>query len=394
MAWGLSEKGFNRPNQADLKEEIDQKQKELFGEDVNLSYKSPNGIISGLLSWILAKVWELAEKVYHSGHPSEAEDKNLDYLTSYFLTSRNPELYAEGNVEFTGTPNYTVVAGTRFETETGVDYALKEDVLLNSSGIGTGSVVSLTAGLIGNTLPGTITVQSEPSASIETVINSEAITGGREKETDIELRKRLLDTNGIKGYSTPNSIVSAVQNVLGVRAANIHNNNTNVTVNGTPPNSYQVYVLGGNGQEIAEAIFDKGPAGIEPYGTSSFQVVDMSGVSHKVSYTPANTVNVYAGVDLTTDNTFQSTSITEVKDTIVRFIGGTVSDGSIYTGLNMGEKVIVQQLSFEVMQIQGVKDVVIKIGKTSGTLVSSNIAIAANEVVQTNATNIAVTVTV
>ncbi|MEK5360737.1 hypothetical protein MHB45_09515 [Peribacillus sp. FSL K6-5616] len=86
MAWGLSEKGFNRPNQADLKEEIDQKQKELFGEDVNLSYKSPNGIISGLLSWILAKVWELAEKVYHSGHPSEAEDKNLDYLTSYFLT--------------------------------------------------------------------------------------------------------------------------------------------------------------------------------------------------------------------------------------------------------------------------------------------------------------------
>ncbi|MFE3976699.1 MULTISPECIES: baseplate J/gp47 family protein [unclassified Peribacillus] len=335
MAWGLSEKGFNRPNQADLKEEIDQKQKELFGEDVNLSYKSPNGIISGLLSWILAKVWELAEKVYHSGHPSEAVDKNLDYLTSYFLTSRNPELYAEGTVDFTGTPNYTVVGGTRFETETGVDYALKEDALLNSSGIGTGSVVSLTAGLIGNTLPGTITVQSEPSSNIETVINSEAITGGREKETDIELRKRLLETNGIKGYATPNSIVSAVQNVLGVRAANIHNNNTNVTVNGTPPNSYQVYVLGGNGQEIAEAIFDKGPAGIEPYGTSSFQVLDMSGVSHKVSYTPANTVNVFASVNLTTDNTFQSSNITEVKDTIVRFIGGTVGDGSIYTGLNI-----------------------------------------------------------
>ncbi|MGE7880159.1 baseplate J/gp47 family protein [Peribacillus muralis] len=394
MAWGLSEKGFNRPNQADLKEEIDQRQKELFGEDVNLSYKSPNGIISGLLSWVLAKVWELGEAIYHSGHPSEATDKNLDYLTPYFLTSRNPELSAEGLVDIVGVPNFVVVAGTRYEKDSGIEYAVKEDVTLNSTGNGTAEVVCLSPGIIGNALPGEITIQSEPNASVESVTNSQVITGGREKETDVELRKRLLDTNGIKGYATPNSIVSAVQNVLGVRAANIHNNNTNATVNGTPPNSYQVYVLGGNGQEIAEAIFEKGPAGIEPYGTSSFQVKDISGISHKVSYTPANTVNIFASVDLTTDNTFQSSSITEVKDTIVRYIGGTASNGSVYTGLNMGDKVVIQQLSFEVMQIQGVKDVVIKIGKTAGSLALSNINIATNEVAQTKAANISVTVTV
>lgn len=395
MAWGLSDKGFNRPNQADLKEEIDQKQKELFGDDVNLSYKSPNGLISGLLSWVLAKVWELGEKIYISGHPSKAEGVNLDALTPYFLTSRNPELHAEGQVEITGTPSFVVVAGTRYETETGIEFAVKEDVTLNSSGAGVAEVVALTPGVVGNVLAGEITIQSEPNADVTSVTNSQPITGGREKETDVELRKRLLeDTSGIKGYATPNSLISAVRNVLGVRAVNIHNNNTNATVNTTPPNSYQVYVLGGDGQEIAEAIFDKGPAGIEPFGTTSFQVLDISGISHKVSYTPANTVNIFASVDLTTDNTFQTSSITEVKDAIVRFIGGTTSNGSIYAGLNMGDKVIVQQLSYEVMQIQGVKDVVIKIGKTSGTLAASNITIATNEVAQTKATDITVTVTV
>lgn len=394
MAWGLSDKGFNRPNQADLKEEIDQKQKELFGDDVNLSYKSPNGLISGLLSWVLAKVWELGEKVYLSGHPSKAEGANLDSLTPYFLTSRNPELSAETQVEITGTPNFVVVAGTRYETESGIEFAVKEDVTLDSTGNGIADVVALTPGVVGNVLAGEITVQSEPNADVTSVTNSQPATGGREKETDVELRKRLLDTNGIKGFATPNSLISAVQNVLGVRAANIHNNNTNATVNGTPPNSYQVYVLGGDGQEIAEAIFEKGPAGIEPFGTTSFQVLDISGVSHKVSYTPANTVNIFASVDLTTDNTFQTSSITEVKDTIVRFIGGTTSDGSIYAGLNMGDKVIVQQLSYEVMQIQGVRDVAIKIGKTAGTLAASNITIATNEVAQTKAADITVTVTV
>lgn len=393
MAWGLSKDGFNRPNQADIKADLDTRQRELFGDDVNLSAKSPNGIINGLLSWFFAKLYELAERVYHSGHVSQAEGVQLDYKAAEFNTARKPQQHAEVILTFTGTPNATILSGTRFETASGIDFALKTNLVLDSSGNGSGEAVSLTPGVIGNSaLENTITVQSEPSASIATVNNLAAANGGRDEETDQELRNRLLNSNASNGYGNPNSIVSSILELTGVRAANISVNNTNAVVSGQPAKSFQVYALGGNGQEIAEAIFEKGSAGIQPYGTSNFNVMDISGNTHVIGYTPATEVSILANVTLTVDNTFPSDGVAQVKDAIVSIIGGTSSNGTIITGLNMGDDVIFSKISAAVSMIQGVLDAFVQIRKSGGTLGTSNIAIAANEVAQTKAADIVVTV--
>lgn len=390
MAWGLGKSGFVRPNQAQLKEAIDQRQRELFGEDVNLSPKSPNGILSGVLSWVTSIAWQTLEKVYRNGHVSEAEGVSLDYKTIEFNTSRNPEQHAEAPVAFTGTPNYTVLAGTRYETPNGVDYAIKENVTFDGAGNGVGEVVSLSPGIIGNTAAGTITVQSEPNVDVFTVTNTAAATGGREEETDDELRNRLLQLGASNGSGTPNAIIADVLAVPGVRAANITVNNKDVEVNGQPPHSNHVFALGGEGQAIADALF-KNYVGNQFYGSDSYQVTDIGGNTHTIAYTPATAVEIYVSVTLSTDNTFPTNGVTLVKDTIVRLIGGAASDGTVYTGLNMGDDVTYSRILAVIMGVQGVTDATITIGTTADPTGTSNIAIDTNEVAQINFENVVVT---
>lgn len=391
MAWGLSETGFNRPNQADLKEEVDQYFKESFGDDVNLSSKSPDGILSALISYLAAKQYELAEDVYHSGHPSEAEGVQLDYLTGFFNTSRNPEQYAEDVVEIEGTPNFTIDAGTRYETEAGVEFAIKTDLTLDSLGKGTVEVVALTPGITGNVDPGTITVQSEPSADVFNVTNINGATGGRDKETDEELRARLIDSSSNIGSGTVSAILSSVLNVKNVRSANIIINNSDSPMNGQPPHSNQVFALGGNGQEIADTLMNHF-TGIQFYGTNTFIVKDIAGNPHTIGYTPATAVNIYTDITVTTDNTFENSGINQIKDAVVKAIGGTAADGTIYAGLSMGDDVIYSRILSKIMGITGVIDATVNIGRSSVEKGTSNITISPSEVAQVSASIIAVTV--
>jgi uncharacterized phage protein gp47/JayE len=386
----LDQTGFRRKNYAEIQEEMNQRAQELFGEDVNLSERSPIGIFNRLFSWFLSKTYELAEKVYNSAYITKAEGVQLDRLTPFFATSRNPEQYATVELSFTGTPNVTILEGTRFETETGIDFALTENVTLDSGGLGSGTAVSLTAGVVGNVDANAITVQSEPSADVLTVTNLSEATGGREVETDAELLKRLQGSGASTGSGTPDAIVSEVLAVQGVRAANISVNNEPIEVNGQPPHSNAVYVLGGDGQTIANALF-KHYVGLQFYGSQSYNVNDISGNTHEIAYTPATQVDVFVSVSLTTDNTFTADGATQVKDAIVRIVGGTTSDGTLYVGLNMGEDVIYSKILAAVMGINGVNDAVLSIGTDLMTLGTSNIAIETNEVAQTSTSNITVT---
>lgn len=385
MAWGLSRTGFNRPNQAQLKEEIDQRQRELFGENVNLSPKSPNGILSGIISWVSSIMWQTLERVYRNGHVSEAEGVSLDYKTVEFNTSRNPEQYAEGSLQIVGTPNFTVLEGTRFEREDGTDYMVKENVVLDANGEGIAEIVSLSPGSVGNTFPNTITIQSEPSTDIIAVTNLEEVSGGREQETDDELRNRLLRLGATNGSGTTNAILADVLTVPGVRAVNIKVNSESVEVDGQPPHSNHVYVLGGQGEQIAEMLY-KNFVGLKFVG-SEHHTID----GFDIAYTPAAATNVYVNVALTTNITFPANGENLVKDAIVKVIGGLATDGTLYTGLNMGDDVIYSRVLSVIMGVPGVEDANLTIGTEENPTGTSNIAFGIGEVAQISANDIVVT---
>lgn len=386
----LDAKGFKQKNYAEIYAEMEVKARELFGDDINTAERSPLGILIRLFAWFHSKGWELAEKVYNSSFVSKAEGVQLDYLTPLYNTQRNPEQSAVVDLSFTGTPNFTILEGTQFTTENGVYFVLTQDVLLNSSGIGTGAAVALFPGATGNVPANTITIQAEPSSDVLTVNNPLGSTEGRDIETDTELVARLLDSTSGSGYGTTNSIRAAVLEVPGVRAVSVIENNENTAVGGNDPKSIHVYTLGGDAQAIAEAIHDKKAAGIKPMGTQVRTVYDASRNAQTVRFDYATQVNIYIEVDITTNVGFPANGIMLVKDEIVKKLGGTASDGTIYVSSQMGEDVIISQLTRSVFNVPGIEDARLRVGTSAGSLGTTNLVIADNQVAQTDTAKVTV----
>lgn len=89
-------------------------------------------------------------------------------------------------------------------------------------------------------------------------------TKGRLLETDAELRERRIKSLSLRGAGTPEAIRAAVGSVSGVSQTQVFENRTSLRdLDGRNPHSYEVVVNGGNDQEIANKIFEYGPAGIE-----------------------------------------------------------------------------------------------------------------------------------
>lgn len=383
--------GFKRKTYNELLQEMDQRARELFGDDINTSERSPLGIIIRLFAWFLGKSWELAEKVYNSGFVTKAKGVQLDNLTPLYNTQRIAEQSARVTLSFTGTPNYTILTGTQFATENDILFTLTEDVTLDGLGSGTGIAYAVETGAAGNVLANTITVQAEPDVDVLTVNNPENATGGREEETDSELVNRLLDSSAAGGSGTGNSIRARLLGVTGVRAASVIENNTMATVDGNEPKSIHVYVLGGESKDVAQAIFEKKSAGIGTNGAEIVNVEDASGNNQVIKFDYAVEVPIYVNADITTNNAFPADGMAQVKDAIIRYIGGLAQDGTEYNGLGMGDDVVWSKLVQTILsQVEGIEDVTLTIGKTAGSLSTSNIVIEAEEVAQTDVTKVEV----
>lgn len=383
--------GFKRKTYYDLQQEMEQRARELFGDDINTTERSPIGIIIRLYAWFLGKTWELAEKVYNSGFVTKAEGVQLDNLTPLYNTRRIAEQSAQVTLDFTGTANYTIFSGTQFATESDILFTLTEDVTLDAVGAGSGIAVAEQTGATGNVLANTITIQAEPDIDVLTVNNVDNATGGREEETDSELVNRLLDSSASGGSGTGNSIRARLLGVTGVRAASVIENNTMDVVDGNEAKSIHVYVLGGAERDVADAIFEKKAAGIATNGTEVVTVEDASGNDQTIKFDYAVQVPVYVNADVTTNSSYPSDGNQRVEDAIIRYIGGLAQDGTEYNGLGMGDDVIWSRLVQTILgSVEGVEDVTVTIGKEAGLLGSSNIVIESEEVAQTDVTKIEV----
>lgn len=393
MTWGLNKNGFDRPNQAEIREDLDEQQRELFGADVNLNDKSPNGIINGILSYTFSKLWELAEKVWHSSHPSQAEGKQLDYLTVFFGTQRRRNRYAMGTIQIKGTPGYTVPYGRIYERNDGsnVQYMQLEDCLINVDGNGFADVTAITYGESGNAPANTLTVPVEPDSDVISVINYGKIEGGVNEETDEELRVRLEASQSSLGSGTINAIYSDLIAVPNVRAVRIKVNETSEIVDGNPPHSISVYVLGGDGKEIGEALM-KNYTGISFNGTNPVFVQDVGGNQHVLYYTRAYKTQIKSKVTIKVNEQFSTNGIKFVQDAIVKVIGGLDNQNITHNGLNMGEDVVYMQVANAVMNVVGVTDVSLLLAGGDNPLKAENVVIQPDSVAEISVNDIEVVI--
>lgn len=389
----LNKNGFKRKTYADLIEDINEKAQELFGENINLSPRSPLGLILRLFAWFLSLTWEMVEKVFYSAYVTKSEGIQLDYLGANKGLLRESETESTVILKFKGTPGLTIPEFNQYSTQNEVYFYLTEDVILDSLGDGSGQAVSVEKGLQTIVGANSITIQSEPLEGVLSVTNPEPSAGGRNREEDIEYRSRLINSTSAGGKATTPSIISALSQTSGVRSYNvIINNKSEPDMYGNPGKSIHAYVLGGEGQAVAETLFDSVAGGIETVGLESVMVEDISGILHEVRFDYAAEVNVQVTLSVKTTSAFPADGVNQLKNRLTEFIGGTDTQGTFWPGLSMGQDVVFSQLFSKIYGVPGIEDVSLTIGPEGGTLTAGNIVIDPQEFAQTRPDLIGVTI--
>lgn len=389
---GLTGDGFNRLTYADLIERQQAKARELFGENVNLSERSPLGLIIRLFAWALALVWQLAEAVYNAAYVDTATGRDLDKVGRYIGITRRDATYATGVVTFTGTAGAGIDAGTIVSTEDDIMFyvPLNWQIPAGETTVDV-DIVAVDVGTMYNVPPATITEILElvgDEDDISAVTNAAATSGGMEQETDAELRARYLVSVARGGASTIDSIRATLLDIEDVRAALVVENTTmewdpGPEPTGQPPKSIECFVLGGEAADIGQAILETKAAGILAHGVETETVADEGGQEHDIGFTYADEVDIYVIAAVGGGAEFGE-NYDAVRTAIIQYIGGTDADGTVYSGLSMGEWVIHSRLIAACHSVPGVEEAGVYVGIAPAPDQEDNVVIAATEVAETN----------
>lgn len=293
---------------SETKTEVQDEYKEIFGDDLDLSDETPEGVL--INAEVLARNGvainnaNLANQI----NPKLAGGIFLDAiwsLTSGLFGIRVGETrstitgVALGGVPLTFIPQGSIATvgagGDQFET-TG-------DVTLDGGGSGTANFQSVEFGPIVAGIGDLDTIASGAPLGWETVTNATAAVLGTEEEDDEKSRLRREDTLGLQGISVSIAVSSALNAVDGVKSSSYRENftDTDQVIDGVFMLKHSTYscVDGGLDSEVAAALFENKTAGANWNGAVSVNVTDdTSGQTYPVKFDRPAEIDIWERVTI------------------------------------------------------------------------------------------------
>lgn len=224
----------------------------------------------------------------------------------------------------------------------------------------------------------TLTVIDNPVSGLLRVFNPEDAVIGRNIETEAEVRNRRRNRLQISLAGPLEAIRTALLKLnddvdaIELESVVLFENITNtIDARGIPPKAFEAFIYQAGGattrdQEIADAIWESKPAGIEPHGDVSKTVADSQGLIHTVKFSRPDEVDIYLILDLTVDATYPADGDAQVEAVMVAW----------GNGLGVGQDVIVfPSLVAQLDDVPGITDVVVKIGIAPAPTLDDNIVI-------------------
>lgn len=369
MKAGLDERGFRRKQYAEIEEDMFIRARNLFGEDINLSVRSPLGIFLRVIAWSIGLLWQLAEQVYNQGYLRKAEGVSLDYLVELANIKRHQAAKSQGEIKVYGQSNKLIKAGFLVYTAAGIKYKTLTNATIDSTGYTIVPIEAVEYGESGNVEAGLINRILNPETGITKVENPAETHSGRDIESDYELRNRyeLSFANG--GSATVDAIRAKVLSIPSVKSAIVLENKTMNEVNSIPPKSIMVVVQGGTDKAVAQAILDTKAAGIDTAGDVVQAIPDAAGLMKEIRFQRAKKVLIYIKI---TAKKSPTSNLTE--DAIRQAVA------SYFNGLKMGQDVVYSKLlAYILTNVEGLQDIDISVSKTKLDYQKNNIEIEISE---------------
>lgn len=143
-----------------------------------------------------------------------------------------------------------------------------------------------------------------PISGITQTYNPQQLALGRNEESDEELRLRIpIVTNSGSTGTVPSIRGALLSNVAGISSVNLVENVTNeVDSDGRPPKTYEVIVVGGTDEDIAEEVWRTKPTGIQVVGNTTVIITDSNNTPRLVQFTRPLAVSLAVRVTYTLYN--------------------------------------------------------------------------------------------
>lgn len=242
---------------ADIRDEIEGILKASFGNGIDLSDDSPFGVLVGIVSERYSLIYELLEAVYLASFPNTSFGVYLDEACAFNGVLREEATASVVNLTFTRSNDtnggdVTIPAGTQCTASGGSTVVWVTDVqatILDGEDTAVVQATSQTLGAIAAP-GGTIDTLVAAVANVDSVTNLSDATQGQNRETDEELRVRRVSEVSRPGTPTESGIRSALVLMEEVRNASVLLNDTDETVGGLPPHSFQASVVPATGFNI------------------------------------------------------------------------------------------------------------------------------------------------
>ncbi|GHU78291.1 hypothetical protein AGMMS49992_28600 [Clostridia bacterium] len=331
--WGLTERGFRRPEYVDLLDAYEFEARALFGQKANLTVRSPLGMFLRIFAWFSALLFQVLEHVYNSRFIDTAVGTsmlNIGRMIGLHLLSAQR---AYGNLEFTGAPGVVIPAGYLVcNIENWIVGTTQRGV------IGADGKVLIPAraqlpGPDGNVPPNTLTIIYNPGIpeGIDSVTNPAKFVGGRDRETDEEYRDRYYKSVDFAGGVNTEAIAAEIlQKAEGVLSAIVFENDTDYTDDqGLPPHSIEAVVFGGLDADIGQAIFRRKAAGIQTFGNVHTSIVSTNGLTYDILFSRPTPVFIWFEIWALEiePQAYDVDVIGEIKTALAEWVGTTGARG-------------------------------------------------------------------
>lgn len=328
---GLTADGFEPKKLPQIKIDLEEGLRSILGSGATLLPDSPEGQMITLWATSMAEMWEELHNSYSAFNPLAVSNQDQDDL--YLLNGliRKPPAPSEVTLSITGTDTTVIPADSEISHDTSGAIFVTQDAVIIGDGFATGTAQVLAKAKVnGETvaLAGSLTVIETPVSGWDTITNAADAVLGRLVETNAEFSSRREVSLALAGKSILDSMVSAVQTLSGVSEVKGHENATDAVDGlGLPEHSTELVVLGGDDNQISQAIWSKKAPGIESFGNTTGVAIDIFEGEHDIDFERPTTIDIWIRSNITFIGDIPSNADEEITQNILDYVNGLLVPG-------------------------------------------------------------------
>lgn len=332
-----SSKGFDVTEITDLREQIATEWQNAFKENgkalLNTDPETPQGQI--IDSQVASVHQKDAEVLYLAQQfdPRTASGHFQDALAYIYFITRKQAINSYATCTLTGREGTVISSGSLIQSSVdSTQWKLSEDVTIPSAGTITAVFTCTTDGAI-EANADTLTQIITTTAGWDAVTNAVATVGTLE-ESQSAFEKRRAESVALNARSTVNAVYANVAQLDDVIAVYAIDNKTNssVTIDSYTLTAHSIYVavIGGDDEEIAQAIYNNMSAGCDYNGNTTVAITNeyTGAVENVTFYRPAD-YPIYVKVQIQDNNSLPNDYETLIKTAVYNNFYGLDTETTI-----------------------------------------------------------------